>query len=1050
MNEKNKKETIISKLKDNKLHLINSYRDKLDIKYKRLHNIKTPIEKQSISKFFTKTSFMKNELNQTPIIKLNQTNSIFKNIKTNNISILDKNKYNSFFGIKKNQNKISSNFFLVKIKENEYLSPLNRNKNRGLFNSPSFSKISKTMREKILMNNSNNKFKQHFHNISYINHDKNRDNFINNFNKSVYQKNCMIRQKFFFHRNKSQKMLFNKSFQSFNKTSKNMNSNNKSISFSSIPIKELNSKISDKDEGFDLTLKRMHGIDIKIKELLKKNNKVNNEKDNEKKEKDDQIKKQKHLQQLARFYDNLPSIIIKKNIDKEFDKTCKKVKSKDFGQNFYSTIKILKKEENQKDEFDRLIQNNPVIKYIFLQNILNSLVHKVKLFGENDENLVMNSNTLTKLNGDIQDFITYGYEYIPENFLKNKNFDSPKDLIKDSDFINIILKTKSSIDNTMLTSAKEVSKLKTEFDIYTDAGLKIYSKNLKKTKNANIMYRFLEMQNKNGKMFNKSRFLYKRIHINKKENEKQLLNKSTNYDYSKIYNRSNNYSVDKTNNSKIVTNSNNNTNNDGNILSQLFNILYEDINNLDDIIKKDKKEIEKRNIIKNKEKFWRRLLQKNDNNEIIYYIPRKKRKIKSGKKSIKKINNFFNQSYEFEIIENRKIKSGKHYIEKTVEDDSYSQDLSNKSVENLRIKKVDYSSYNIYYKNKLKKDNNFSKKKPNINLIKKAGKEGQSLENIPETTDIFDSNFENKEKENNKNQNQKNRFYKKKLNVKSNQKKNKSREEYDLSKDKKSDSYYTSFNLEDILQKKTEKKEKNKGEKKEEQEKENQKEEKKDNDFNILEKHSFKDHLLRYHDYINSKKNAKILSDLIDSENTNKKRKKSIINLLNSKGEGEIKEAKKKDIKIIPKKRETQLFFSDVQGKSIEEVEKKKIELLYKFKHDIKYKIATGGINTEEMENFQEFQEKVNKLKNKFEDYDINLYIKEMEQFFQSFKNEMENSAKKKEDEDRINKYLRQFHEDCNVKQLYKDLQEKLLCKVINFSQINHINTLNESHDNPI
>ena len=143
--------------------------------------------------------------------------------------------------------------------------------------------------------------------------------------------------------------------------------------------------------------------------------------------------------------------------------------------------------------------------------------------------------------------------------------------------------------------------------------------------------------------------------------------------------------------------------------------------------------------------------------------------------------------------------------------------------------------------------------------------------------------------------------------------------------------------------------------------------------------------------------------------------------------------------KIIPKKKETQLFFSDVQGKSIEEVEKKKIELLYKFKHDIKYKIATGRINTEEIENFQEFQEKVNKLKNKFEDYDINLYIKEMEQFFQSFNNEMENSAKKKEDEDRINKYLRQFHEDCNVKQLYKDLflTTYIQCKMCNSGLIN-------------
>ena len=137
-----------------------------------------------------------------------------------------------------------------------------------------------------------------------------------------------------------------------------------------------------------------------------------------------------------------------------------------------------------------------------------------------------------------------------------------------------------------------------------------------------------------------------------------------------------------------------------------------------------------------------------------------------------------------------------------------------------------------------------------------------------------------------------------------------------------------------------------------------------------------------------------------------------------------------------------------MRGKSLEDVEKKKIELLYRFKHDIKYKISTGGISSNEMENFKEFQEKINKLKIKYKDYDINTYIKEMEKIFQSFKDEIENNEKKKIEEDRINKYFRQFQEDYYFKQFYKNLQENILCKVINFSQINHINTLNDSQQN--
>ena len=1055
MNEINKDETIISKLKEKKTNLIFGYKDKLEIKYKKLHNLKTPLEKNQISKFFNKTSFIKKEKNQTPHINLNQTNSIFKNIKSNNINILDKNKFNSSFGIKKNINKISSNFFLIKLKESKYFSPMNRNKNQEIFHSPSLNKP-KTMREKILMgNNSSYKNSQHFYDISFIknisdiNDNKNQNNIDNHLNKSNSQKSFKIRQKFFYNRNNNQKIFFNKSFQDLNKNMKNSISNNKSTSMSSIPIKELNPNISDSKGNEILQLKRMHGIDLRINELLKKNNK-----DNELKEKDNKIKRQKYLQQLAQFYDNLPSLMMKKKLDKDLIKPNKKVKYEDFGQNFYSPIKIIKKEENQKDEFDKLIQSNPIIKYIFLQKILNSLVHRVNLFGENNDNLVINSNTTTKLNEEIQDFITYGYEFIPEDFLKNKNIESPKDLIKDEEFIKIILKTKSSIDNTINNNEKEkeLSQMKAEFDLYTDTGIKINSKHLDKGSNANLMNKFLEMQNKKNKMAKKSRFLFKKININKIENNnnKLLLNKSTNYDYN---NKSNDYSLEKSEEKNSKTN--NNINNDNNLLSQLFNILYEDINNLDDIIKKDKLDNEKRNIMKHKEKFWRRLLQKNDNNEIIYYIKKKKRRIRSGEKSNKKIKVILNDNYEFEPIENRKIKSGKRYMESKIDIDSEKDDNEDKAIIKLNKNRKDISTYNVYYKNNIiKKEKKIliDKKRQNINLRKKTEKVTQILENIPETNDIFDSKEENKKKENKISKNY--YYYRKRAHLKSLKRDDKNREEKEVSKDNKNensienksdiskdkkngDSYYTNLHLEDILNKKNEK---NKIKMK-------KKEEKKDKEKNILKSNAFKQYLLQYQNNIHAKNNEKIISSLLEAENENKKSLKNIKNEIKKeeiKEKREEEEEDKKENRILSTRKESKIYFKDMGGKSLEDVEKKKIELLYRFKHDIKYKISKGGIGSNEMENFKEFQEKINKLKDRYKEYDINSYIKEMEKIFQSFKDELENNEKKKIEEDRINKYLRQFQEDYYFKQFYKNLQENILFKVVNFSQINHINTLND------
>ena len=1024
MNVKNRDETMISKIKEKR-------NGKLGIKYKKLLDIKIPMEKNSISEFFSKTSFINKENSLTPIIKSNQINSIFGNIKTNNINILDKNKFNSSFGLKKKVNKISPNLFFIKLKENKYFSPINRNKIQGIFYSPSFSNNPQTKREKNLLDISNSRMSEQFHNISYrkyLNDSKSQNNFINvnYYDKSNSQKRFKI-QKFLLNRNNSQKILFNNSFQNFNNSSKNIISNNNSISLSSIPIKEFNSKISDKEDNNTLNkFKKMHEIDLRINELLKKNNK-----DNEIKEKDKKINKQIYLQQIAQFYDNLPSLIMKKNIDKNLIKPKKKEKSKNFDQNFYSPLQILRGEENQKDESDKFIQNNPMIKYIFLQKVLNSLVHRVKLFGQNKDNLVINSNTITKLNEKIQDFITYGYEFIPEDFLRNKNLESPKDLIKDEEFINIIIKTKSGIENTLNKNDKEFSKINAELDVYTEPGIKIISKNLKQS--SNLMNRFLELQNKKNKMLKKSRFLFKKIENN--GGGKILLNKSTNYDYSKINSKNNSFSNDKSDNaykkSKII----NNINNEGNILTQLFHILYEDINNLEDDINKDKINNEERNIIKHKEKFWQRLLQKNDNNELIYYIKKKKRKIKSGEKRNKKIKNVLNTYYGIEPIENRKIKSGKKYIELQIDSDSEG-DKETKAIKNIKPKRDNYSPDNKYCKNNLKKEEKNNKK---INLNKKTEKVIQILKKIPETINIFDSSKENKKKEKNINKNY--YFKRKKLHLKSLKRYNKSEEKEensrnkndenskenknDILKDKKKDgSYYTNLLSENILNK-------NKEEQKKEEENKIIIEEEKKNKENKFRKH-----------------NEKILLKMIDSEKRNKKKKIKIKDGLKVEENKEKKEAdnKNENTDIKPKK-ETQIFFKNMKGKSLKEIEKKKIELLYKLKYDIKYKISTGEINPNQLENFEEFQEKLDKLKNRYEEYDINSYIKEMEKYFQSFRDEIENNGKKKIEEERINKYLSQFHADYYFKQFYKNLQENILCKVINYSQINHINTLNDSKD---
>ena len=1054
MNNQFKDEKITTYSREKKVNLLFSYKDKFVIKFKKLHSLKTQKEKKSLSKLFNEASSIKDSKIKTPIIKLDQIKLNNKLKNENNINIINNKKFYNYLGLKNNSSKKPDNSFLFKVRENKYLSPINQNNNKKeLMKSSSYTNI----KQKNLLENSNTKRLEHIHNISYNkdiseNNDSinnNRNKVLNLLNKSNSQKSFNIRQKFFFHRNKNQKLFFNKSFQNIiNKSDKNINFNNKNHSLNSVSIKELNPNISNNDDNSNLKFKKLHCYDLRLKELLDKNNK-----NNETKEKDNELIKQQRSQKLALFFDNLPSLIMKKNIEKNLTSRHKKVDTEDFGQNYYSSKTFIKKEENRKNEIDKIMQNYPIVKYIFLQKILNSLVHKVKLFRENKEKLIINSNTMIKLNEEIKDFITYGYEFIPEEFLKYKDLESARDLLKDQEFINLLIQTKSSIDSTVNNNTKNtktITQIKPGFGFYIDTGIQMHFNSAKEEiAGLNIIKKFMEQENKRSKISKKSRFLYKRIPLNKTSiyNNKVLLNKSTNYDYSTINNNNNKNTLEKSQNMNKITKVKNNLNNDDDLLSQILNILYDDIYNLDNIIKKNKKEKEKRNFNTYRENFWKRLLRNNNKDEIVYYTPEISRRIKSGKEKYKKIRDILNINYEFDPIERRRIKSCKQYLEIGINEneDLFQKDNLINTSKNIQQRKFEFSPVNLYYQNNFKKTIRIKNVKKFINFIKKPEKTYKKYENIQENNDIFEPKYENKEKYSSI---ASNFFFKRrKSHIKSLKKYRNSKKEYDLLENKKIEEEVKEVPKENIEEKPEENPEEKEEEKEEEDIEEKSEESSKENKKDIEQ--DKKDD--NYYTNSNMENNLYKKREEPEINQVNKiifpkeKKKKPIHNILIHNIKDLFKEKEESDNNEDEKVEEPIQFFKGMEGKSLEEIEKKKIELLYKFKHDIIYKISIGEINEDEMDNFIRFKEKINKLKKIYNEYDLKQYIKEMEIFFQSLKEEIENNQRKKVEEDRINNYLTYYRRNYDSKLGYKELHGKLLCKVINYNQVNHLNILNDS-----
>ena len=100
--------------------------------------------------------------------------------------------------------------------------------------------------------------------------------------------------------------------------------------------------------------------------------------------------------------------------------------------------------------------------------------------------------------------------------------------------------------------------------------------------------------------------------------------------------------------------------------------------------------------------------------------------------------------------------------------------------------------------------------------------------------------------------------------------------------------------------------------------------------------------------------------------------------------------------------------------KNIEEIEKKKKVYLFRLKEDIKYKITEGKYHLIEMENFKNFEKAMIqfRLKDTSNEKKVKLYIRLIERYLRFYQMELDNKEKEKNDEDRINKFLRALKQD--------------------------------------
>ena len=132
-------------------------------------------------------------------------------------------------------------------------------------------------------------------------------------------------------------------------------------------------------------------------------------------------------------------------------------------------------------------------------------------------------------------------------------------------------------------------------------------------------------------------------------------------------------------------------------------------------------------------------------------------------------------------------------------------------------------------------------------------------------------------------------------------------------------------------------------------------------------------------------------------------------------------------------------YFSDIDVTSLEEIEKRKEQLLLKFKNDILYKIKKMEMTYNELTVYEEL---VKRLKSYENNLSCKAYVKLLKKYFYNLDKQLGISEQRKKKEHRINYFLNTLIDDMDFLSLKKKKQEKVFCHVLDYNDINNIHEL--------
>ena len=157
-----------------------------------------------------------------------------------------------------------------------------------------------------------------------------------------------------------------------------------------------------------------------------------------------------------------------------------------------------------------------------------------------------------------------------------------------------------------------------------------------------------------------------------------------------------------------------------------------------------------------------------------------------------------------------------------------------------------------------------------------------------------------------------------------------------------------------------------------------------------------------------------------------------------------LKEEKEiNDIKMENKKK-MRKYFHEINLNSLVDINNKKLEIMFKMKHDLEYKIRKGDIKPGEKDEYKKLEERINMLSDcSLENLNTSDYIDILEDYFSSFESNMYLAEQKKKDEERINGFKGELQQNLYFYFLLKKKIEEKFGHPIDFKTVNHINELN-------